>query len=135
MELVRQEVGIIPLHKFFHVVLQARQALGWRAQIHFGSEHSTDDVALLEGGDLGHGDDALVTLGCAHHGQADPSVAGRVLHHCHPRLQKTLLLGVSDQVQGNAVLDGATRILHLQLAQNADIVRFGLGRKYPLDPN
>mmetsp|Transcript_21983 Transcript_21983/g.63041 ORF Transcript_21983/g.63041 Transcript_21983/m.63041 type:complete len:237 (+) Transcript_21983:158-868(+) len=68
VELIRKEVGIIPLYKFFHVILQTRQALGRRTEIHVRPEHSTYNVAFLEGGDLGHGNDALVAFGRTHHG-------------------------------------------------------------------
>mmetsp|Transcript_18412 Transcript_18412/g.46646 ORF Transcript_18412/g.46646 Transcript_18412/m.46646 type:complete len:218 (-) Transcript_18412:163-816(-) len=117
VELVGQEVVRVGSHQRLGVSSQAWEALGRRRQVYLSSELTTDGVALLEGRQLWHDDDALVAFRGADHGQPDASVAARVLYHSATRLQLALGLSCLDHALGDAVLYRSSRVLHLHLAQ------------------
>ena len=85
-----------------------------------GGEHQLGPVAaqqhpaLLAHG-LGHGEDALVAAGGAHHGEGDAGVTAGGLDHGGAGPQQTRLLGGVDHRHGDAVLDAAGRIEELEL--------------------
>ncbi|VEU33368.1 unnamed protein product [Pseudo-nitzschia multistriata] len=97
-----------------------------------GPELSVDDVALVHSGDLRHDDDALVSFCGGHHGQPDPRVsAGGFDDGGLARRDLSAGLGLLDHGEGNTVLDGAARILHLELEQ--DLVGHHVLREHAVD--
>lgn len=98
------------------VVLRVLEGDG-RNGIDFSTQQSKQiDLALRLS--VWHVDDQFVALGAAHVGKANASVAGGALDDGAARLQQALLLGILDDVESGAVLDGTTGILELGLSQN-----------------
>ena len=62
-----------------------------------------------------------VALGVAHHGQAQPRVAGGGLHEALAGRQRAARLGIADQVGGDAVLDRAEGIVPLKFGINSGV--------------
>mmetsp|Transcript_96025 Transcript_96025/g.273767 ORF Transcript_96025/g.273767 Transcript_96025/m.273767 type:complete len:486 (-) Transcript_96025:54-1511(-) len=80
-----------------------------RGDDHLRAEHA-HELAALDAERLRHGDDALVAaLGCKH-GNGDAGVARGGLDNGVARLEETLRLGVLDDGEGEAVLDGRERV-------------------------
>src|SRR5438067_509464 len=99
--------------------LRAR-ALGGGRENHLRPQQA-HDLAALDRERLGHGGDERITLGRAHHGERDAGVARGGLDHRLAGLERTAALGVLDDGDREAVLDGGERIEELALHVHGDV--------------
>ena len=76
-------------------------------------------------------EDRAVSLQRGDHRQADAGIAGGRLHQRSARPQQAAPLGVLDQLQADAVLDGAARVQELAF----DINLSGQAFHHPIEPH
>lgn len=88
-----------------------------RDRVDLGTEQS-QKINLALGLCVGHVDDQLVALGAANVGETNASVSGGTLNNGSTRLEQATLFGIFDNVQSGAILDTASGVLELGLAQN-----------------
>ena len=95
-----------------------------------GAEQA-DRILLFLGLGAWHHDDNAIAQRAAHHGQADPGIAGRAFHDRAARFQRAILFRGAYDAQCGTVLDRSARIEKLCLAE--DFTPGLLGRLFEAD--
>ena len=119
VELLRHEVGVrIGGDDLFGAGDGAGHVLGGRRQFDaraVGGHHRDPLAAHV----VGHRQHQVIPPRRRHHGQGDAGVARGGLHDRHARSQLAVCLGGQDHAQTDSILDAASRVEGLQLAQDA----------------